>query len=410
MPDLRPASLAEASNAARRRCGEPRRRSRRPALEGTILLLLAGLLALAPPAFAQRGEVVRSERAAFRVTTFATGLEYPWGAAVLPDGRLLVTERPGRMRLVGRDGAVSAPLADVPEVLAESQGGLLGIALTPDFATSREVFFCGAVLVQRGALTRLWRARLSPDMAALTDVAVVLDAGPPQFVGRNHFGCRIVFGRDGHLYLSTGERQVDPRRAQDLADLAGKVIRLTRDGRVPRDNPFAGRSDARPEIWSYGHRHPQGLAVNPWTGSLWEAEFGALGGDEVNLIRPGRNYGWPLVSHGLNYDRSPVGNGHRSAPGIEDPLAAWEPGRNFSPSGIAFYDAAAFPGWRGSLFVAALNAPGLVRLATEGDRVVGEERLLFDRRIRMRDVVVAADGSLLILTDERQGRVLRLTP
>jgi glucose/arabinose dehydrogenase len=368
-------------------------------------------LALVPGcATAQPDGVVQSERAGFRVSVFATGLQNPWGAALLPDGRLLVTERPGRLRVVGTDGSVSAPLPGVPAVEAEGQGGLLGIALAPDFATSREIFLCHAALVPRGALTRLSRARLSPDMTELQAVATVLDAGPPQFRGRNHYGCRIAFGRDGSLYLSTGERQVDPRRAQDLGDLAGKVIRLTRDGRVPADNPFVRRADARPEIWSYGHRHPQGLAFNPWTGSLWEAEFGALGGDEVNLILPGRNYGWPLVSHGLNYSRSPVGTGERSAPGLEDPLRAWGPGENFSPSGIAFYDGAAFPGWRGSLFVAALNPPGLVRLTTEGDRVTGEERLLFDRRIRLRDVVVARDGSVLLLTDERAGRILRLSP
>jgi len=368
-------------------------------------------LALLVPgcASAQPEGVVQSQQARFRVSTFATGLENPWGAAVLPDGRLLVTERPGRMRLVGTDGAVSPPLLGVPSVETGEQGGLLGIALAPDFATTREIFFCQAALVPRGALTRLVRARLTPDARVLDGVQTVLDAGPPQFRGRNHFGCRIVFDRQGRLFLSTGERN-EGNRAQDLGDLAGKVIRLTRDGRVPPDNPFLARPGARGEIWSYGHRNPQGLALNPWTGSLWEAEFGPLGGDEVNLIRPGANYGWPLVSDGLTYGGAPVGTGQRSAAGITDPLAAWRPGNNFSPSGIAFYDGAAFPAWRGSLFLAALNPAGLMRLTTEGDRVTGEERLLFDRRIRMRDVVVARDGTLLILTDERAGRILRLSP
>lgn len=373
------------------------------------VLFAALLLALAAPAAAQPGEVVRSERAAFRLTTLATGLEHPWGAALLPDGRLLVTERPGRLRVVATDGSVSAPLSGVPEVVAEGQGGLLDVAPAPDFATTREIFLCHAQLVARGALTRLTRARLSPDATRLEAVTPVVDAAPPQFRGRQHYGCRIAFDRSGFLYLSTGERN-DPERAQRLDDLAGKVLRLARDGRVPADNPFAGRPGARAEIWSYGHRHPQGLALNPWTGSLWSAEFGPRGGDEVNLIRRGANYGWPVVSHGVNYGGSAVGTGQRAAPGIEEPLAAWEPGRNFSPSGIAFYDAAAFPGWRGSLFIAALNPPGLVRLTTEGDRVTGEERLLFDRRIRMRDVAVAADGALLVLTDERAGRILRLAP
>jgi glucose/arabinose dehydrogenase len=371
-------------------------------------LSLALLAALAPPALAQDGEVVRSEAAAFRVTTFATGLERPWGAAVLPGGQILVTERPGRLRLVGADGTVSAPLGGVPPVEARGQGGLLDVALAPDFAITGELFLCHSTLVPGGALTRLTRARLAPDATALTDVQPVLDATPAQSSGRNHFGCRIAFDRAGFLYLSTGDRYEVKERAQRLDDLAGKVLRLTRDGRVPADNPFVGRQGARPEIFTYGHRNPQGLALNPWTGSLWEAEFGARGGDEVNLLRAGANYGWPIVSHGVDYDRSPIGTGQRTAPGIAEPLYHWTP--SVSPSGIAFYDGNAFPGWRGSLFLAALNPPGLVRLTTEGDRVTGEERLLFDRRIRMRDVLVAPDGSLLILTDETRGRILRLTP
>lgn len=369
-------------------------------------LALAFVLPLA--AQAQEGEVVRSEAATFRLSTFATGLERPWGAALLPDGRLLVTERPGRLRVVGTDGAVSAPLGGVPPVEAARQGGLLDVALAPDFAATRELFLCHAMLVQGGALTRLTRARLAADSSRLEAVEPVLDAAPPQASGRMHYGCRIAFGRDGHLFLSTGDRFAVKERAQRLDDLAGKVLRLTRDGRVPADNPFVGRQGARPEIWSYGHRNPQGLALNPWTGSLWEAEFGARGGDEVNLIRPGANYGWPIVSHGVDYDGSPIGTGRQAAPGLVEPIFHWTP--SVSPSGIAFYDGSAFPAWRGSLFLAALNPPGLVRLATEGDRVIGEERLLFDRRIRMRDVVVAADGALLILTDEARGRILRLSP
>jgi glucose/arabinose dehydrogenase len=371
-------------------------------------LLIAAAACLPLAAQAQTGEVVRSDAATFRLSTFATGLEHPWGAAVLPDGRLLVTERPGRLRLVGIDGRVSAPLAGVPPVVAERQGGLLDIALAPDFATSRELFLCLAARVQGGVLTRLTRARLAADARGLEQVQPVMDAAPADS-GRMHYGCRIAFDRDGFLFLSTGERN-EPQRAQALDDVAGKLIRLTRDGRIPADNPFAGRPGARAEIWSYGHRNPQGLALNPWTGSLWSAEFGPRGGDEVNLIRRGANYGWPVVSHGVNYIGTPVGTGQRAAQGLEPPVAAWTSGQNFSPSGMAFYEGAAFPGWRGSLFLAALSPPGLVRLSTEGDRVTGEERLLFDRRIRMRDVAVAADGALLVLTDERDGRILRLAP
>ncbi|HEY8613453.1 MAG TPA: PQQ-dependent sugar dehydrogenase [Roseomonas sp.] len=369
------------------------------------LLLGWGLAACASPVSSQ--EVVRSERAAFRVRDFATGLERPWGAAFLPDGRLLVTERPGRLRIIGRDGAVSAPLPGVPGVVAQGQGGLLDVALAPDFATTRQVYFCFAASAGGGALTRLASARFSPDMTRLEDVAPLLDATPAQSSGRNHFGCRIVFGGDGKLYLSTGDRYSDKMRAQRLDDLAGKVLRLERDGRPAEGNPFIGRAGARPEIFTYGHRNPQGLAVNPATGSLIEIEFGARGGDEVNRLQAGANYGWPIVSYGTDYDGSPIGTGRASAPGLEEPLRHWTPA--VSPSGGNFYAGDAFPDWRGNLFLAALRPPGLVRLTMDGDRVVGEERLLWNRT-RFRQVLPGPDGLLYILTDEAQGRVLRLEP
>ncbi len=355
---------------------------------------------------------MRSQAAIFRLSTFATGLERPWGAALLPDGRLLVTERPGRLRMVLPDGRVSAPLAGLPPVEARGQGGLLDVAPAPDFARTREIFLCYAAQVQEdgvtGALTRLVQAKLTPEQDGLEEVTPLLDATPMQPSGRNHFGCRIAFDGADLLYFSTGDRYANKQRAQRLNDLAGKILRLTRQGRVPSDNPFLSRDDARPEVFSYGHRNPQGLARNPWTGSMWASEFGARGGDEVNVLQPGANYGWPLVSYGLDYDNTPIGTGRTTMPGVEDPVFHWTP--SVSPSGMAFYDAQAFPGWRGSLFLAALNPPGLVRLTTQGDRVTGEERLLFDRRIRMRHVVVAPDGALLILTDESRGRILRLSP
>ncbi|MBR0673158.1 PQQ-dependent sugar dehydrogenase [Roseomonas soli] len=366
--------------------------------------MLIALLLLTTPAVAQE-QPIASERATFRVSVFASGLEHPWGATFLPDGSMLVTERPGRLRRITPDGRVSAPLAGVPQVEQGGQGGLLDIALAPDFERTRDVFLCQAAAAEGGALTRLVTARLSPGADGLTGLRRVLDAAPAQASGRLHFGCRIAFGRDGHLYLSTGERN-ERARAQRLGDLAGKVIRLTRDGRVPADNPFAGQAGARPEIWSYGHRNPQGLAVNPWTGSLWEAEFGPRGGDEINVIRRGANHGWPVVSHGREY-WGPRISRETSAPGMEDPIHVWVP--SVSPSGIAFYDGAAFPGWRGSLFVAALSTPGLVRLTTEGDRVTAEERLLWGGT-RLRHVVVGPDGRVYLLTDEDQGKVLRLDP
>jgi glucose/arabinose dehydrogenase len=297
-------------------------------------------------------------------------------------------------------------------VEARGQGGLLDVAPAPDFATTREVYLCQAAVVPGGggALTRLVRARLSADATALEGARPILDATPAQESGRLHYGCRIAFGgpRDGALYLSTGERFEEERRAQRLDDLAGKVLRVSRDGAPLPDNPFAGRPDgARPEIFTLGHRNPQGLAFNPWTGSLWEAEFGPRGGDEVNVLRAGRNYGWPVATHGRTYTGNlPIGEG-TSRPGMEDPIKVWVPA--VSPSGIAFYTGDAFPGWRGSLFLAALNPPQLVRLSTEGDRVTGEERLL-QGMARFRHVIQGPEGHLYILTDEARGRVLRLEP
>jgi glucose/arabinose dehydrogenase len=374
--------------------------------------IAAALLASAGCAEAQLpSEPVRSQAASFRVTVFARGLERPWGAAFLPDGRLLVTERPGRVRVVARDGQVSPPLGGVPQVEVGGQGGLLDLAPAPDFSTTREIYLCHSALVQGGALTRLVRARLSADGSSLEGARAILDATPPQAQGRNHFGCRIAFGLpgspdDGKLYLTTGDRFIDKMRAQRLNDLAGKVLRLERDGRPAEGNPWPDRPDVRPEIWSYGHRNPQGLAFNPWTGSLWSAEFGPRGGDEVNVIRRGGNYGWPLVTAGRDYDGSVISE-RAEAPGMESPIHGWTP--VVSPSGIAFYTGDAFPGWRQSLFLAALNPPGLVRLSTDGDRVTGEERLLW-RSARMRHVLQGPDGFLYVLTDGAQGRILRLEP
>jgi len=355
-----------------------------------LLLLLAGPVAAQPTP---------------QLRDFATGLERPWGGAFLPDGSLLVTERPGRMRLIGRDGSVSAPLAGVPTVDARGQGVLLDVALAPDFATSRELYLCYAALRPDGALTRLARARLAADAGGLEAVAPILDVTPAQDRGRNHFGCRIAFGEGGALFLSAGERY-DRMRAQKPEDLAGKVLRLRRDGTPWPGNPFAGQAGYRPEIFTLGHRNPQGLAINPWTGSLWLAEFGPRGGDEINLLQAGANYGWPLVTRGVDYDGSRISD-VLSRPDMAHPLHVWAP--SVSPSGIAFYTAHRFPAWRGSLFVAALNPPGLVRLTIEGDRVTGEERL-FRGVARFRTVLQGPDGLLYILTDEVRGRVLRVEP
>lgn len=378
--------------------------ARRPLLTG---FLAAPALVQAQPA----AELERSERGAFRWRTLATGLENPWGGGFLPDGRLLLSERAGRARLMAPDGTLSAPLAGLPEVVAEGQGGLLDIQPAPDFATSAEVFFSAATLVQGGSaagvdggvLTRLSRARLTP--RGFEAVRPVLDAAPAQARGRLHYGGRIAFSPDGaHVFLTSGERN-DRERAQKLNDLAGKVIRLTRQGDIPRDNPFFGREGLRGEIFSYGHRNPQGIAFNPATGSLLVAEYGPRGGDELNLVLPGLNFGWPEVSYGREYSGRQIAGGRTSAPGITEPLRHWVP--SVSPSGINFAPNHAQPLWRGALYIACLNTPGLLRLQMEGDAVVAEERLLWGRA-RMRQVLFAPDGGLLLLTDESRGRVLRL--
>jgi glucose/arabinose dehydrogenase len=365
--------------------------------------LIAALLATPGIARAQ-SEAERSERGPFRWRVLAAGLENPWGGGFLPDGRLLVSERAGRARLMAPDGTLSPPLPGLPEVVAEGQGGLLDLQPAPDFATTSEVFFTSATLVEGGVLTRLSRARLTP--AGFEAVRPVLDATPAQERGRLHYGGRLAFSPDGaHLFLTTGERNNSRERAQKLNDLAGKVIRLTRQGEIPRDNPFVGQVGLRGEIFTYGHRNPQGIAFNPATGSLFVAEFGPRGGDELNLILPGRNFGWPDVTYGREYSGRQIAGGRTSGPGLTEPVRQWTP--SVSPSGINFAPAHAQPLWRGALYIACLNTPGLLRLQMEGDAVVAEERLLWGRA-RMRQVLFAPDGGLLILTDESRGRVLRL--
>ncbi|MCU0887179.1 MAG: PQQ-dependent sugar dehydrogenase [Rubritepida sp.] len=366
-------------------------------------LLLAAPALLAVPARAQ-GQVIETGRGPFRLTVLAEGLERPWGGGFLPDGRLLVSERPGRARLIAPDGRVSAPLAGVPAVEPGGQGGLLDLQPAPDFARTQEVFFAASMLVQGGALTRLWRARLTA--AGLADAAPVLDCTPAQSSGRLHYGGRLAFSPDGaHLFLTSGDRNVERARAQRLDDLAGKIIRLTRSGHVPADNPFAGRAGARGEIWSYGHRNPQGIAFHPVTGSLLAAEFGPRGGDELNLIQPGRNYGWPEVTHGREYWGGSIAGGRTAGPGFDAPLRQWTP--SVSPSGIGV--APPRGPWRGDLFLACLNPAGLLRVEMVGDQPGAEERLLWGQA-RLRQVLFAPDGALLALTDEAAGRVLRLAP
>ncbi|MGB9323956.1 MAG: PQQ-dependent sugar dehydrogenase [Pseudolabrys sp.] len=342
------------------------------------------------------------------VQTVASGLVYPWSLAFLPDGRMLVTERPGRIRIVSRNGRLSPPLGNVPRVFASGQGGLLDVILDRDFAQNRTIYFSYAEPFNGGGRTALARARLDDnEMPRLADVKVVYRQHGPASRG-NHFGSRIVQANDGNLFVTNGEHFTDRDMAQTFENDLGKIVHITPDGAPAPGNPFANKPGARPEIWSYGHRNPQGLAINPADGKLWEQEHGPMGGDEINLIVPGHNYGWPLVCYGVNYDGTPVGTGKATMVGVEDPLWHWTP--SIAPSGMAFYTGNLFPSWKGSLFNGALKSEMLVRLELKGDKVVIEERLLQDLRERIRDVRQGPDGGLYLLTDNRSGRVLRIVP
>ncbi|MGF1610127.1 MAG: PQQ-dependent sugar dehydrogenase [Kiloniellales bacterium] len=354
-------------------------------------------------AFAQQDAVIQSEKHGFRLVSLVQGLEHPWGLAFLPDGSLLVTERPGRLRLI-KDGVLQEPpIAGVPEVEAEGQGGLLDVALHPDFAQNRLLYLSYASASWLRSGTEIARARLADDR--LEDLEVILVVEPKSRGGR-HFGSRLLFGADGMLYATLGERG-DDERAQDPSDLAGSVVRLTPDGAVPPDNPFVNTPGTAPELFTLGHRNPQGLALQPSTGRIWAVEHGPRGGDELNLLTAGANYGWPVITHGVSYAGFPIGEGSEK-PGMEQPATYWVP--SISPSGLAFYEGAAFPDWRGDLFLGALSGQCLVRLEIEGERVVHEERLLTDLRARIRDVRVGPDGLLYLLTDHPDGALLRLEP
>jgi glucose/arabinose dehydrogenase len=346
---------------------------------------------------------IESEQATFELVTVATGLDHPWGMAFLPDGAMLITERSGQLRLL-RDGELaSAPIAGVPEVAASGQGGLLDIALHPDFASNRLVYLSYAGPGADGAATTVARARLGE--GALEDLEVIFRA-VPDIRSSKHFGSRLVFDRDGFLYVTAGERG-QGARAQDLAQHPGSVLRLNDDGSVPDDNPFVDQAGALPEIYAWGHRNPQGMAVHPETGAVWTQEHGPRGGDEVNIERPGANYGWPVITQGIDYSGAPVGEGTHKE-GMEQPVHYWVP--SIAPSGMAFYEGEAFPEWQGDLFVGALKDQLLARLELDGERVVGEERLLEDAIGRIRDVEVGPDGFLYLLTDESDGGLYRLEP
>ncbi|NBF02026.1 PQQ-dependent sugar dehydrogenase [Pseudomonas sp. Fl5BN2] len=355
------------------------------------------------PASAASSQSYPSEQGSVRLTPLAHGLNHPWALAFLPDRQgMLVTERPGNLRLVSPQGQLSAPLSGVPQVWANGQGGLLDVVLSPDFKQDRMVYLSYAEGGGAGgtAGTAVGRGRLAEDLSGLKDFQVIFRQEPKLSTG-NHFGSRLVFDRDGYLFITLGENNDRPT-AQDLDKLQGKIVRLYPDGRVPEDNPFVGQPGVRPEIWSYGHRNPQGAALNPWNGTLWENEHGPKGGDEVNIIERGKNYGWPQATHGIDYSGQPIPEaGGQTAPGSVAPHHVWE--KSPGISGMAFYAGERFKPWQHNVFIGALASRELIRLQFDGDRVEHEERLLGDLKARIRDVRQGPDGYLYILTDEDQG-------
>ena len=379
------------------------------------LALIAALAACKPgadttaapgPAKAEPAREIASEQGQARLTVIARGLSHPWAVAPLPEGGFLVTERGGSLRRVGADGEVSAPLAGVPAVSARGQGGLLDVALAPDFARSRRIYLSYAEPDGQG-LSGTAAAYATLGEAGLDEVTVFYRQ-EPKVDTENHYGSRFAFDGQGHVFISQGERTLRPL-AQELDKLQGKLVRLDLDGGVPEDNPFVGQAGARPEIWSYGHRNSQGLAFDPRTGRLWESEHGPRGGDEVNLPQPGKNYGWPIVTHGINYSGQPIPEAvGKEQEGMQPAHYVFE----VSPglSGMAFYTGRPGKPWNDSLFLGALAQRQLIRLQLEGDRVAGEERLLQDFGERIRDVRAGADGNLYLVTDEDDGKLLRLEP
>ena len=342
------------------------------------------------------------------VDVVARGLEHPWAVEPLPDGGFLVTERPGRMRVVSASGTVGEPISGVPPVVARGQGGLLDVALSPSFATDRTIFWSYAEPRQGGNATSVARGVLSADNRSVSQVQVIFRS-LPVYNGELHFGSRLAFGPDGHLFITIGERSDKPMRkhAQQLDGHLGKVIRINADGSVPQDNPFVGRDGAKPEIWTLGHRNAQAAAFDA-DGNFWAIEHGTRGGDELNLIEKGKNYGWPEQAYGIEYAGGSISGSATTREGMEQPVYYWDP--VIAPSGAQFYTGDAFPQWRNSLFIGALGQRRLVRLTLDGKRVTGEEHLLTDRRSRIRDVRQGPDGNLYVVTDEDNGELLRVRP
>jgi len=354
---------------------------------------------------------------AFDVVTVAEGLVNPWGIAFLPGGKILVTERPGRLRVVGTDGTLSAPVTGLPAVDARGQGGLLDVALDPAFAKNNLIYWsyaepkAGEAGVNNTAVAR---GKFVDDAAApRVDEVQVIYHQRPTLNSPLHFGSRLVFGRDGTLFVTQGDRSVTPGRmqAQNLDSGIGKIVRINTDGSIPKDNPFVGKEGVLPEIWSYGHRNIQSAALHPTTGELWEVEHGTRGGDELNIARKGKDYGWPTIAYGIEYRGGTITGGITQQAGMEQPIYYWDP--VIGPSGMTFYTGNLFPAWKGNLFVGGHATNDLVRLVIDGEKVTGEERLLKDlqpKPERVRDVRTGPDGALYVVTDNAAARILKLVP
>ena len=376
-------------------------------LSPRIALACALALGAIPSALAQDTQRFRTDKVEVIVETVTRDLQNPWGLAFLPDNRLLVTERPGRLRIVDPEGNLSAPIGGLPRIAARGQGGLLDVALDPRFAQNRLVYLSFAEDRGEGrAGTSVARGRLSDNGTALESLQVIFRQ-EPSYTGNNHWGSRLVFDRDGNLFVTTGDRFDLRNQAQNPANHIGKIVHIKPDGSAAPGNPFLNREDARPEIWSLGHRNLQSAALNPATGELWTVEHGARGGDEVNIPQKGKNYGWPIISYGVDYSGAKLGEGTKKA-GLEQPVYYWDP--SIAPSGMAFYTGDKFPAWRGSILVGALAGKLVSRLETNGNRVTGEERMLQQLGERIRDVRQGPDGFVYLLTDSRNGRILRMKP
>ncbi len=367
------------------------------------------------PAFSSQTRApVQSLGVRFEVVTVAQGLVNPWGMAFLPGGRILVTERPGRLRIVAPDGTLSEPVAGLPAVDARGQGGLLDVALHPAFATNNLIYWSYAEPLDSGKNnTAVARGRLVDGASPRVENVEVIFHQAPSLASRAHFGGRLVFARDGKLFVTLGDRSsIEGRmQSQRMDGLIGKIVRLEADGTIPTDNPFVGRAGVRPEIWSIGHRNVQGATLNPANGELWSVEHGTRGGDELNVPRKGKDYGWPSIAYGIEYSGSAITGGITQQAGMEQPVYYWDP--VIAPGGMTFYTGNLFPAWKGSLFIGGLGSENLVRLSLKGERVTGEERLLTDltpKRERIRDVRQGPDGALYLLTDNAAGRILKLIP